>query len=164
MSNTTFKSVKNVREPFSSLSATEGTIFGDYNRIFPKFIFSPFVDYTNLKSIKLQTDGSSNTLKDSSGTNWSPGKVYIVAAELKTDNLNTNSPNLRVSSSGPIIISSIVADDAKSEGVRVFAVDSPLSTAGNPPFIELPSTRTLIFDGNGLTSGSKAYVTIYYHE
>lgn len=162
MSNTSFKSVKNVREPFSSLNATEGTIFGDYNRIFPKFIFSPFVDYANLKSIKLQTNGSSTTLRDSSGADWSPGKdVQIVAAELKTDEDGNNNPTLRVTS-GDNIITNAPAASVQEDGARVFAVDDELGTAGKPSSIKLPANGTLEIDS--LDTGKKAYVTIYYHE
>lgn len=161
MSNTTFASIKKIREPFSSLSLNEGVIFDEYNRIYPQFVFSQLIDYDKLKRIKLETDGVTTNLRDSSGNVWSLSEdIKIFAAELITDKLNDNNLSLVINGGGPTIINNPDAAIVKSEGVRVYAVDDVLGTSGKPTFIHMPSTRHLIV--SDLTQGVKAYVTVYY--
>lgn len=161
MSNTTFTSVKTVREPFSSLKTSKGVFKGSYNRVRPTFIFSQFVDYVTLKSVTLRTDGTDNKLKDDSGRVWSSdNNVRIVAAGLRTDKLNNDNLNLDVSS-GHVIISNASNNDVHKYGVHVYAVDGIMGSSGNPTSIELSSGQHLIVSG---LSGPIATSTIYYYE
>lgn len=161
MSNTTFTSVKTVREPFSSLRTSKGVFKGSYNTVRPTFIFSPFVAYTTLKSVTLKTDGTDNKLKDNSGIVWSSDSdVHIVAAELRTDKLNNDNLSLDVSS-GHIIISNASNNDVHKYGVHVYAVDGIMGSSGNPSSIRLQSGQHLIVSG---LSGPIATTTIYYYE
>lgn len=185
MSNATFKSVKNSREPFSSLSTSEGVVFGDTSGAIQVSgnILPGDKSYKVIELFGDEAVGATNTsniLRDSDGNIWLADEaIEIVGAEfsftpttsgnnasisgigLKVDKSTSNNTSI---TAGPDIINVIGSLNVNVQANRKvsFLHSKPLASEGSP-IITLEQNNRLYVTPNGPTNYlMKVYVKLYY--
>ena len=188
MSNTAFKSVKNTREPFSSLNTNEGVVFGGTSGTIQVSgnIIPGDKPYKMIELFGDEVAGGttiSNILRDSNGNIWLADEaIEIVGAEFSftptTTNSNITNIELKVDKStvsnntstdtsniaaGPVIIAvgSVPVNVQENRKVS-FLHSKPLASDGSP-IITLEKNNRLYVNPNGATEYlMKVYVKLYY--